>query len=183
MIEVEVKVLVKCIKVIEEKLKKAGFIKAKCVKESDVYFDNSRNEIKNNDQALRIRSCKDLAEDVETCFMTFKGPKMDAISMTRKELEMQVECAEVGKEILVSLGYTQIYPVIKHRQYYHKNTITACLDQVEGLGDFLEFEIVVNREDEKPEALNRLMDMLKELGYGPEDIIRESYLSMLQAKR
>ena len=183
MIEVEVKVLVKCIKVIEEKLKKAGFIKAKCVKESDVYFDNSRNEIKNNDQALRIRSCKDLTEDVETCFLTFKGPKMDTISMTRKELEMQVESPEVAKEIFASLGYTQIYPVIKHRQYYHKNTITACLDQVEGLGDFLEFEIVVNREDEKAESLNRLMDMLKELEYGPEDLIRESYLFMLQAKR
>ncbi len=183
MIEVEVKVSVKCIKAIEEKLQKASFIKAKCVKESDVYFDNSRNEIKNNDQALRIRSCKDLDEDVETCFMTFKGPKMDTISMTRKELEMQVECAEVGKEILVSLGYIQTYPVIKHRQYYHKNLMTACLDRVENLGDFLEFEIVVNREDEKPEALNQLMDMLKELGYGPEDIIRESYLSMLQVKR
>ena len=183
MIEVEVKVSVKCIKDVEEKLQKSGFIKAKCVKESDVYFDNSCNEIKNNDQALRIRSCKDLSDDVETCFLTFKGPKMDNLSMTRKELEMQVECAEVGKEILVSLGYNQIYPVIKHRQYYHKNSMTACLDRVEGLGDFLELEIIVNREDEKPETLNRLMDLLKELGYGEEDIIRESYLSMIQTKR
>ena len=86
--------------------------------------------------------------------MTFKGPKIDTVSMTRKELEMQVESAEVGKEILCSLGYTQMYPVIKNRQYYHKDHITACLDRVDQLGDFLELEIIVNGENETLEKGN-----------------------------
>lgn len=182
MIEVEVKVLVKSIKEIEEKLQRAGFKTGKCVKESDIYFDNAECKIKSNDQALRIRSCEDPATREWSHYMTFKGPKMDEISMTRKELEMQVASAEVGKEILYALGYTQVYPVIKHRQHYRKNQMTACLDRVERLGDFLELEIVVNEADEKSHALNYLIDMLKLLGYEPEAVIRESYLSMIQAK-
>ena len=182
MIEVEVKVLIKCIQKIEEKLQSAGFKIGKTVKESDVYFDNIQNDVKNNDQALRIRSCEDSTTGEWSHYMTFKGPKIDTVSMTRKELEMQVESAEVGKEILCSLGYTQMYPVIKNRQYYRKNQITACLDRVDGLGDFLELEMVVNGENEKGNALKQLIDILEELGYDLEDMIRESYLSMIQKK-
>ena len=58
--------------------------------------------------------------------------------------------------------------------------MTACLDLVSHLGEFLELEIVVSKEDEKDADLNRIISLLRELGYEPEEIIRTSYLSMLQ---
>lgn len=180
MIEVEVKVSVKNMKQIENKLVHMGFLKGDWIRESDIYFDNDCRNIKEKDMALRVRNSENLTKKTSKCFMTFKGPKMDDISMTRKELEMKIESADIGKEILVSLGYAHIYPVIKSRQYYYQDKVTACLDQVEGLGEFLELEIIVPQENDREEALKKLVMLLHGLGYESEEIIRTSYLSMLQ---
>lgn len=180
MIEVEIKVLVKNKEALEEKLLQAGFAKSDLQKESDFYFDNELGNIRKKDQALRIRSCENLTMNRKENFMTYKGPKMDKISMTRKELEIKIENAETGKEILKALGYAPVYPVIKLRQYYHKELMTACLDQVENLGEFLELEMIVQQEKEKEIALEKIISLLHELGYESEEIIRTSYLSMLQ---
>ena len=102
------------------------------------------------------------------------------MSMTRKELEMHTDHLETGIEIFSSLGYKKIYPVIKRREYFHKNNISACIDQVEHLGNFFELEIIVENESEKNQALEQLLNLLGELGYQKDDIITRSYLSMLQ---
>lgn len=182
MVEVEIKVSVKERNLLEEKLMQSGFVKGDLLKESDFYFDSDFHKIKENGMALRIRSCENLTANSVENFMTFKGPKMDQISMTRKELEMQIESAEIGKEIFTSLGYTLVRPVIKRRQYFHRDTITACLDQVEDLGDFMELEIVVSQEAEKDAALSGIFTLLSEVGYEVGDVINTSYLSMLQRK-
>ncbi|MBQ7838918.1 MAG: class IV adenylate cyclase [Lachnospiraceae bacterium] len=182
MIEVEIKVSIKNKNQTEEKLQQIGFEKRDLVEESDVYFDKDRNALKSQDMALRIRSCKNLMTNTTENFMTYKGPKMDDISMTRKELEMKIENAEIGKEILRSLGYEWVYPVKKLRQYFCRNEMTACLDSVENLGEFLELEIVLPQENEKEAALNEIISLLRELGYEQGDIIRTSYLSMLHSR-
>lgn len=181
MIEVEIKVSVKNITKIEECLLKNGFIKGAHIKESDYYFDNEVHEIRNNDQALRIRSSYDLDADVKYNLMTFKGSKMDEISMTRKEFEIQIDDADTCMQIFSSLGYKNIYPVIKERQYYHKDCMTACIDQVEKLGCFMELEFIVENESEKDKALGEIISTIESFGYSKQEIIRKSYLSMLQA--
>lgn len=178
MIEVEIKVLVKNKEDLEKKLLQAGFVKSDLLKESDFYFDNEFGNIRKSDQALRIRNCENLTTNLTENFITYKGPKMDEISMTRKELEMKIESAETGKAILHSLGYVAFPPVIKLRQHFQQGEITACLDQVENLGEFLELEIIVQQEREK--ALEKIISLLHELGYQSEEIIKTSYLSMLQ---
>ncbi len=180
MIEVEVKVSVKDRKQAEEKLLQKGFSKGELLRESDFYFESKYNNLKEKDMALRIRSCENLTMNSSENFMTFKGPKMDDISMTRKEVEMKIENAETGKEILRSLGYEAVYPVLKLRQHFYMGELTACLDRVDGLGEFLELEIIVPQENEKAAALNKIISLLHELEYETEEIIRTSYLSMLQ---
>ena len=180
MIEVELKVPVNDREQLNDKLLKLGFVKGDRVKETDTYFDNQVNQIKNSDSALRVRSRENFTWNLSEHFMAYKGPKMDDVSMTRKEVEMQIADASVGKEILAALGYVKMYPVVKIRQYYSHNQVTACLDQVECLGDFLELEIVVSQEDEKQEALDTLVSLLQEIGYSSKETIRTSYLSMLQ---
>lgn len=182
MIEVEVKVAVKNRLQIENSLQQLGFEKGDLLKESDYYFDSKFNKLREQDMALRIRSCENLTSNTAEHFMTFKGPKLDSISMTRKELETKIESAETGIEILCSLGYEPILPVHKLRQHLAMGEITACLDQVEELGDFLELEIIVQQESEREAALNQIITLLNELGYAPTEIIRTSYLSMLQRK-
>ena len=63
-----------------------------------------------------------------------------------------------------------------------KDSVTACLDNVRGLGDFLELEILVEREEKKDAALGQIKDVLNSLGYQVSDSVQTSYLSMLQRK-
>lgn len=179
MIEVEVKVPVNDKFKIEEIILQLHFTKGNLVKETDFYFDNEAGNFRKGDKALRIRECENLTQNTKEAFMTYKGPKMDNISMTRKELEIKIDDAKTGKDILENLGFVPVHPVIKLRQYFHKDDMTACLDQVEGLGDFLELEVVVADECEKEGALEKLFTVLGELGYEKDEVVRTSYLSML----
>lgn len=182
MIEVEIKIKIKDANLVEENLQKLGFSKGDFVKEADLYFDNQDHQIKNSDSALRIRSSENITLNQNTYFLTYKGPKLDQVSNTRKELEIQIEEGQKGKEILMSLGYSLIYPVIKTRQHYQLGKITACLDQVENLGIFLEMEVIVPSECEKENALEQLFSFLQKLGFRPEDVVKTSYLTMLLSK-
>ena len=182
MIEVEIKIAVNNMFELENELKREGFVKADLVRETDIYFDNEAGSFRKSDKALRIRQCENMVSNEIISCITYKGPKLDHISMTRKEVEMRIEDAAAGKEILKELGYLPVQPVVKLRQYFQKENMTACLDQVEGLGDFLELEMIVEGDGEREEALAEIVKMLNVLGYGKEDIIRTSYLSMLQRK-
>ena len=65
------------------------------------------------------------------------------------------------------------------RKHFQKDEITACVDSVKNLGDFLELEWIVSEEKEREAALGELEKILKMLGYSMTDTTRKSYLSML----
>ena len=123
----------------------------------------------------------DLLTDESEVVITYKGKKLDQVSMSRKELETGVADAEVCIQIFESLGFKMIPPkVIKNRQEYRLNHMTACIDQVQDLGDYLELEMLVPENDSKDSALRQIEKMLQKFGYTMEDTTRNSYLSMLQ---
>ena len=57
--------------------------------------------------------------------------------------------------------------------------MTACVDQVEGLGSFLELEILVNTLEEKENALQSIEALLLDMGSSLRETTRKSYLAML----
>ncbi|SHJ86796.1 class IV adenylate cyclase [Hespellia stercorisuis] len=176
MTEVEIKLPICGRADIEQKLQRIGFLAGRRVEESDVYFNSTLRDFRKTDEALRIRSC----DKGRRAFLTYKGPKVDAVSMTRKELETEVGDGTVCQAILESLGYRPVSPVRKIRQYYQRDGMTACVDEVENLGTFLELEIVVPSEKERETALRQIEKILAELGYSMADTTRVSYLSMLE---
>lgn len=180
MIEVEIKLPVREISVIEAKLLKQEFRRGDLVQESDTYFNSRERDIKKRGEAFRIRRTDNKTTGSVSSAITFKGQKSDAVSMTRKELETGVENPDICEEIFRSIGLKPMRPVVKLRQYYHQGRMTACLDQVEGLGAFLELEILVAEESEKEEALHEIESALGTLGYRMADTTRTSYLTMLQ---
>ena len=103
--------------------------------------------------------------------------------MTRKELETQVFDPAVMSEILSCLGYHHLFPVNKLRQHYHRDRITACVDQVEDLGSFLEFEILVDDPEDREPALEELKMILENIGENFASTTTRSYLSMLMKKK
>ena len=182
MIEVEVKLPLYRRSLTEMALRDQGFEPGDLIRESDLYFNSDFHDFIKTDEALRIRTCENLSQRTCDTFLTYKGRKLDTVSMTRKELETRIEDGEVGVEIIKSLGYDKTFPVNKLRQLYHKGPMTACVDQVENLGSFLELEILVKDESENEAALEKIQDILESLGSTMRETTRVSYLGMLMKK-
>lgn len=85
-------------------------------------------------------------------------------------------------ELLDRLGFKEVLKVVKTREkYYVEKGVTITLDEVEGLGKFIEIETLVKEKDEIPEAVEKLEKILRELGV--EKFERRSYLELLLEKR
>lgn len=186
MIEVEVKLPLSQggTDTIVQQLLDQGFELTAKLLEEDRYFDRQDETIRRNGQALRIRQVTDLLADTQEAMITWKGSKLDQVSMTRKELETGIGSAAVGEALLEELGYLRVDPVVKkYRCEYRKNELCICVDRVDGLGDFLELEVVLPDGEAHEKALGMIREMLTGLGYSMEDTTRVSYLGLLMKKR
>ena len=174
-IEVEIKLKINEKKSIEEKLAESGFQKGALVRESDTYYMAAHHDFVALDEALRVRSTENRTTGEKSAAITYKGAKLDKISMSRQELETTVGDAEICRNILEHIGFCPVPSVEKLRQYYHKENITACADS-------LELEVIADSNTEREQALVQIEEVLQILGYSMQDTTRTSYLSMLLAK-
>ena len=181
MIEIEVKLRIKDVAVLEKKLLEQGYKLIETLRETDTYSDGGINGIKKSGQALRVRRTVNCVTGKEQSAITFKGEKIDAVSMARLEVETVVESGEAAERILCALGFYPVQPiVVKIRKILRNGDICACLDDVQGLGTFLELEIMAESEEARPAALERIEEILNSVGYTMDDTTRVSYLSQLQ---
>lgn len=180
MIEVEVKAKIENINSCISTFLENGFVKEKYVEELDTYYTSKFHDFKANDEALRLRESKNLISGKKEAFITYKGKKLDTVSMARKEIESAVEIADAIKEILESIGFEPVQPIEKTRVSLTKGNITVCIDDVKGLGGFVEVEMLVKDESMREEALMDIEAVLDIVGLDIKDTIRKSYLSMLE---
>ncbi len=191
MIEVEIKLKINNKAEIEDALIEHGFKKATTSKEIDQYFNGARRDLRDTDEALRIRKTTrddgtciiaDGSPDDELITLTYKGPKLDDVSMSRKEVQVNVSDYDGMVETLTALGYKPVMTVSKTRVEYYSEEMCACLDEVEGLGSFIELEIIVDSEADRQGALDKIENELVALGYSMADTTTTSYLSMLEQR-
>lgn len=164
----------------------AGFSYLESLRETDIYFNGNERDFRKTDEALRLRSCRSLSHNNgEQTLITYKGPKLDQKSSARMEYETSVGEFHIMENILSSLGYKAMFKVEKSRETFRlcgetrKPQITLCLDTVEGLGDYMELETLASSEDEKQDAVERLLGLLESLGIPRENMTRKSYLELL----
>jgi adenylate cyclase class 2 len=124
------------------------------------------------DEALRIRE----AGDEYT--LTYKGPKLDKLTKTREEIEIKLDDPAPMAGVLKMLGFMEVAPVVKTRSHYTLGDYQVALDEVEGLGHFIEIE--KHADSYKPEEL---VELLKSLGVEESKIERRSYLELLFEKQ
>ncbi|MDP6613187.1 MAG: class IV adenylate cyclase [Candidatus Hydrothermarchaeota archaeon] len=134
--------------------------------QEDLYFAHPCRDFASTDEALRLR------RGGKSCSMTYKGPKIDALTKTRIEHEIILDDFDAARAALKSLGFTEVGVVKKKRTYYSLEGFHVMLDEVEGLGEFVEVE-KKGGEYEPGE----LLDILKILGI--KNLIRTSYLELL----
>ncbi len=177
MIEVEVKAKIDNFEDMEKKLSELGAEKTKKEFQEDIYFNSPVVDFAKTDEALRIRTTKQ--NDDENIFITYKGPKIDAKSKTRKEIEMGIEEAEKCSEIFEAIGFKKVRTVRKNRQYYSYENFEISLDDVEGLNPYMEIEIALEDGSDYNSAQNSIFELFSKLGI-TDGFERTSYLELLE---
>ena len=103
MIEIEIKAKITNPKLAFEKIKKIGGEYSHTEIQRDIYFNGKSKDFKKTDEALRIREIPDGDDFIN--ILTFKGPKLDSETKTRKEIEVTIDNKENMTDILINLGY------------------------------------------------------------------------------
>jgi adenylate cyclase class 2 len=135
----------------------------------DTYYRHPNRDFAVTDEALRIR------EEEGRSFITYKGPKLDLETKSREELEVPlVDPRDLGG-LLLRLGFTPVAVVEKRRRGYLLGTLEVCVDEVKGLGHFLEVEARECKDLE--EGKTRVLGLLETLGL--DHLERRSYLELL----
>jgi len=102
------------------------------------------------------------------------GTKQSDVTMTNVPRETELK-AVLARALGVMVA------VDKHREIYFVGNVKIHLDEVAGLGTFLEVEAIGSVEQR--DALQRQCDeFLREFGVKPEDLVAGSYSDLLTAK-
>ena len=169
--EVEAKVRVEDPALVEDRLRRLGAEYLGSTVEEDIYFnyrERACGDFAESDEALRIR------RDDEGCELTYKGPRASPTLKSRLEISVRVSSCDDLVEILERIGFVASARVVKRRKTYWLEGVKVNLDDVEGLGVFVEIEAVGGRGS----AERRVVEVARLLGFEPP-FITESYLEML----
>jgi adenylate cyclase class 2 len=163
---------------IRERLVRLGARAVVMLDQADTYFAHPSRDFAATDEALRLRRVGE-----RNC-ITYKGPKLDAATKTRRELELQL--AEGAKafdqfsELLAALGFRPVATVRKQREVlaldWESSPIEAALDSVAQIGEFIELETTAD-ELSLTAARDGITSLAKQLGLSASE--RRSYLELL----
>ena len=168
-----------------------GAARERTVEQVDSYYDAPHREFAETDEALRIRRVTRLDDsdgghsnggsaaggDRSTAArVTYKGPLVDDASKSRVEHETGVGDGETFADVLDALGFAPVATVEKLREEYSVGGVEVVLDDVTGLGEFVEVEL---ESEDVDAARERCFEVARELGLDPDDGIRTSYLELL----
>jgi len=81
----------------------------------------------------------------------------------------------------LSLAYGQVGRVRKTRILFLAGRTRIHLDQVEGLGDFLELEVVLEEGEDAAMGLAIAKDLMQKLGILPEQLLESAYIDLLRS--
>ncbi len=160
-----------------------GVAVGKPVEQVDCYYRHPQRDFAETDEAFRLRSVD------QKNFMTYKGPKIDAETKTRREEEVRLadgpEARTTCDAIIRNLSFEPVATVTKQRRIattQRRGLATEiALDDVAGAGKFVELEISVDTDAADDSAMSTakqaLADLAQELGLTEAE--RRSYLELL----
>jgi|BEDMetMinimDraft_2_1075160.scaffolds.fasta_scaffold01435_2 adenylyl cyclase CyaB, putative len=172
--EIKIRVNRENIKEVEGRLKSIGAKFLGEYKESDIYYNNCQRNFGQTDEAVRLRIRSDgLLE------LTYKGPREKSGMKVREEVNVNLSSVEIEslKYIFNKLGLKEFHVVNKVRRYYIVKEFTICIDEVEGLGNFIEIE---SNDSNSPDEVvdNKIKDLIRDLNIEGE-VENRSYLELI----
>lgn len=161
--EIEIKARILDVEKVKKALMNNGIIFGEEKQQHDLVFCKpGQEEYQIGSQWLRIRT-----ENEHKVIFTLKidtGRKLDSI-----EHEMEVNDAKELETMLRLMGYELFSDISKTRQKAKKDKIEVCLDQIEGLGTYLEAEILAEDDVHAQDILDELWTFFESVGIARED--------------
>jgi adenylate cyclase, class 2 len=144
----------------------------------DLYFSAPDRDLKATDEAFRLRRI-----GAKNC-LTYKGPRRDAETKTRAEIEVPLADGDAAagdaERLFVALGYKPVTTVRKKRRVYRVERdgfeMEICFDSVDRVGEFIELEILAE-EAQYETAKATLLAVAEELSLTEKE--SRSYLGMV----
>lgn len=158
---------------VRERLAALGAEHLGSVAQADTYYDAPHRDFAETDEAFRIR--RETGEDDSRAVITYKGPKVDPDSKTRREVETGVSDGDDADAIVRALGFEPAAVVRKERDRYRLDGYTVTLDSVADVGEFVEVE---TEADDVERARDGAVAVLTKLDLDPDEQIRTSYLGL-----
>jgi adenylate cyclase class 2 len=180
--EVEQKFPVDDLTAVESRLKALGAELSVPEREVDLYYGHPARDFGATDEALRIRRRGGEG------FITYKGPKIDATTKTRREIDLRLPDGPEGcgpwAALLEALGFRPVAEVGKDRRKalvaWEGRRIEVSLDRVDQVGTFVELELVTDSGG-IADAKACIASLAERLGLSGSE--RRSYLELLLARR
>lgn len=158
---------------VEKTLLRLGARKVSDGAMEDIYFSHPSRDFGKTDEALRLRKMDGRAE------LTYKGPRMRMEhTKAREEITVPVGDPLGTQRIVERLGFQEKHVVSKRRATYVLDKLRVEIDEVEGLGQFIELELIT----EEPQRAEALIAMAQEQ-LGLERGEPRTYLEMIIEKK
>jgi adenylate cyclase class 2 len=176
--EVEVKSKVKNFPTLRRKLKAMGAKFGSVLNQTDRLF-YPREAIKtkaqkSGDYLLRIRN-----EDGKH-FLAYKG--LTERKGVWVEYEFGIDNPQEARKLIEAMGFGLALILKKKRIPGKLGKIVFCLDQIKGLGDFIEMEIITGKGKSK-EAQQKIMQIFSQLGIDKGDFVRIGYPQIILKRK
>jgi len=179
-VEVEIKIKIESIDNIRKKVSELGKL-IKSIKQIDEYYIPCHRDFfaqkPHPTEWLRIRTNPD-----KVIFEYDKSinKKNNGEQDCAEEYETEISDKEEFKKILDFLNFKNIVTVVKNREYWDCGKIEVALDEIEGLGFFIEAEAKGDFKDTN-EAKTACLKFLSSLGVkNPQDLqINKGYPVLL----
>jgi len=195
MLEVEIKVKILDPNLIRKRFEENNGVYKISLFHEDTYFNLPKGlrDFKKTDEALRLRKAIEFSKinsekaQKATCFITYKGKKIDSTTKSREEIEIKIQDLDKMKDLLKVLGFQEFFTIKKERELHEfkfKNYhIEALIDYLPILKQhFIEVEIISDSIENLEVYRETLFDFLSLFGIKKEESIRKSYLELIADK-
>jgi adenylate cyclase class 2 len=112
--------------------------------------------------------------------ISYARPDCPDAALSRYHLVEIPDSAGLERALAAALGIWVV--VCKRREIYLYHNVRIHLDQVDGLGVFLEFEAVLGPDADEPTSRERLDFLSRQFDLTPNRLLKESYSDMLGGK-
>jgi adenylate cyclase class 2 len=176
--EVEQKFPVQDLAIVESRLLALSAAVSGSKRELDLYYAHPSRDFAATDEALRIRRSGDAN------WMTYKGPKTDPTTKTRREIDLPLLEGPEGyaswTSLIEALGFRPVAEVCKERRKavvaWEGRKVEVSLDRIDHVGTFVELELVTDAPD-VASAKACIASLALRLGLSGSE--RRSYLELL----